>query len=195
MPVRFKFRDSFSSLIFGLALSITPLMPISLALASAEIAPQISGVDLITGQKIEAKPKSQGEVIVFMSSVCPCSNSHLPLIKKLARDYPDYQFVVIHSNADESVEQAKSYFLKSELALPVLQDIDSKFVNLFKALKTPHSFIVNTAGQIVYRGGVTSSASAAPTDTQYLRDALEDLKQGHPVKIANGRTLGCAIRR
>jgi len=28
-----------------------------------------------------------------------------------------------------------------------------------------------------------------------LRDALEDLKQGHPVKIANGRTLGCAIRR
>ena len=102
---------------------------------------------------------------------------------------------MIHSNADENVEQAKHYFEMAKLDLPVLQDSDSKFANVFKAMKTPHGFIVNTNGQIVYRGGVTSSASAAPTDTQYLRNALEDLKQGRPVKVANGRTLGCAIRR
>ena len=195
MTSNFNFSRRFLKLLCGVALGLSPLMPIRRALAASEVAPLIAGVDIFTGQKIEVKPKSQGEVILFMSSVCPCSNSHLPVIKKLAQDYPDYQFVVIHSNTDEDVAQAKHYFEEAKLAFPVIQDSDSKFANVLKAMKTPHSFIVNALGQIVYRGGVTSSASAAPQDTQYLRDALEDLKQGHPVKTTNGRTLGCAIRR
>ncbi len=183
--------------VFGLKL-ISAALLIAAAkapLVFAEAAPRVNGLDLATGQQIEVKPKSKGQVIVFMSAVCPCSNQHLPVVKKLAQDFPDYQFVVIHANADEGVEQAREYFKKADLPFPVIQDSNLKLANELKALKTPHSFLVNDEGQIVYRGGVTSSASASPTDTQFLRNALEDLKNGQAVKVANGRTLGCSISR
>lgn len=155
----------------------------------------VTGTDLLTGQKTDVPPGSKGTVIVFLSAKCPCSNSHIDILKNLSKSYPDFAFVGVNANADESEAMAKTYFKNAALPFPVLRDSGFKLADQFKALKTPHVFLLSPDGKIVYKGGVTNSAHGPKADENYLKDALNDVHNGRPVKVANSRTLGCIISR
>ena len=156
------------------------------------------GESLLTGQKLKVLRVNElykGLVIVFMSTKCPCSNSHVDLIKKLSEKHKDFRFLVIHSNPEETKSEAQTYFKVFSPPIEVLQDEKTKIADLLKAYKTPHSFVLNAKGEIVYRGGVTDSAQAASAERQYLAEVLQDLSEGKPARLSQGRTLGCVISR
>lgn len=162
------------------------------------IPSQIQAVNLIDSKKVSVNFRDTGKkgtVVIFMSAKCPCSDSHVPLIKKLAANFKSFEFVVIHSNADESRKDASNYFKKAGLNVNVIEDLHSKIADEFKAFKTPHAFLVNPQGEIVYQGGVTNSSHAASADRFFLQDALKDISANKPVRLAEGRTLGCVIMR
>lgn len=165
---------------------------------AANLSAEISGLDVLSGKEVvlpAPSKKPKGTVAVFLSAKCPCSDSHIEDLKKLFRAYPDFRFVGIHANPDESLELSKSYFKKAQLPFPVLEDNKSRLANAFKALKTPHAFVLNPKGEILYQGGVTNSIHAKAADKHFLADALEDIQQGREVRTKNGRTLGCIIMR
>ena len=155
----------------------------------------IQGIDLNTGKATEFKPGPKGSVVVFMSAKCPCSASHVEELKSLRKEHPDYAFVAVHSNTDESKEETETYFKEAGLPFPVIQDSGAKIADEFKALKTPHAFLVSPSGETLYKGGLSNSKDCRKADRKYLREALSDLAQGRPVKNPEGRTLGCAIAR
>lgn len=152
-----------------------------------------SGSDLVSGQ--ELKFDGKGMVIAFLSAKCPCSNDHVGELAELKKSFPGYKFVGIHSNADETLAEAKTYFAKIGLPFPVIQDDGAKIADQFKAFKTPHVFVINELGEAVYQGGVTDSKKFQRAERKYLREALNDLKNHQSVKTAEARTLGCAISR
>ena len=155
----------------------------------------ISGHEMFSQNLLEIKPGTKGSVVVFMSARCPCSNSHLKIVKELSSQFKDFSFVVIHSNMDESVEETKAYFKAANFNFPVLQDENTKLADLFKALKTPHAYVLDVTGKILYKGGITNSAMADTADRQLLKDALLDVESGLTVRTPEGRTLGCIISR
>jgi len=164
----------------------------------AEVPSEIQGNDVVSGKASSVTNKEKDKkalVVVFVSAKCPCSDSHILELKNLAQKYKDFQFIAIHSNPDETAELAKTYFTKAELPFSVIQDTKTQLADAFKAFKTPHAFVVNTNGDILYQGGVTNSANASKADKHFLADALEDIEQGRKVKNENGRTLGCIIMR
>lgn len=161
-----------------------------LGAVSATASP-LSGQDLFTGKPVTVKEGKKGKVVLFMSAKCPCSNAHVPALKKLAAEFPDFSFVAIHSNSDESLESAKAYF--RSFPFPVIQDEKCKLADELKALKTPHAFVIGPDDKILYKGGVTSSSSGE--GKPYLRDALADLEAGKEVRVPVGRTIGCVIAR
>jgi peroxiredoxin len=63
---------------------------------------------------------------------------------------------------------------------------------------TPHMFIVNPAGQVVYNGAIDSKPSANPADipgaTNYVAQALGELKAGQAVSKASSTPYGCSIK-
>lgn len=162
---------------------------------SAFASIQIQGVDVLTGKMLEIKPGAKGTVAIFMSAKCPCSNSHVTAIKTLAQEFKDFSFVAIHANADEDSNQTSTYFKNAGLPFPILQDDQGRLANDFKALKTPHAFVVAPDGKIFFKGGVTASHEADKDSKQFLRDALEDIQAGRAVRVKEARTLGCAISR
>ncbi|MBC7370772.1 MAG: redoxin domain-containing protein, partial [Bdellovibrionaceae bacterium] len=117
------------------------------------------------------------------------------VLKKLAGQFKDFNFVAIHSNADETAELTKEYFVRAKLPFEIIQDKDSTLANKFKALKTPHVFVIVLNGEVQFQGGVTDSANASTAKKNYLQDALTDVQAGKPVAVATGRTLGCMIQR
>lgn len=157
---------------------------------------RIQGKDLFSAKPAEfsAKGKS-GLVAVFLSAVCPCSNSHLGELRALAKDFPGFAFVGIHSNSNEDASLTKTYFQNAALGFPILQDEGMQLADRFKALKTPHAFLLDPEGRIVYQGGVSSSRVFENADQKFLREALGDLRAKQKVRTPRGRTLGCVIYR
>jgi peroxiredoxin len=103
--------------------------------------------------------------------------------------------VGVHSNVDETLEQTQEYFKAQGLDFPVIQDDKTKTADAWKALKTPHVFVVSPEGNVLYKGGVSDSAKFENASKFYLREALEDLAQDRAVKTAQTRVLGCVIER
>lgn len=158
-------------------------------------AAPLNGADLFTGQPVEIAAGEKGTVVVFLSAQCPCSASHAGEIKKIAAEYPAFRFVGVHSNSNEGKELTQGYFKDVKLNFPVLQDTDGKIAEQFRALKTPHAFLVAGDGKILYKGGVTDSKDCSKSGRNFLREALEDVSKGKKVRTAEARTLGCAISR
>lgn len=169
------------------------------AMAAIEKAPiRITALNLLSHQVQTVdffKTDKKASVVVFMSSKCPCSNSHVPLLRQLAQQYKDINFVAIHSNSDENVKEAAAYFKKANLGFPVLQDLHTRIADKLQAYKTPHVFVFSPQGRVLYQGGVTNSSNAASADEFFLKDALNDIENNRAVKTAEGRTLGCVILR
>lgn len=175
-----------TALIFATLTSI-----LALALPS-----EVTGPDVFKKQPVKvALENKKGLVVVFLSAKCPCSDSHIIEMKSLKTDFPDFNFVAVHSNVNEGEEVTTQYFKKVELPFPVVQDEKAEIANQFQALKTPHAFVVLPDGKVAYQGGVSSSKRFENADRKLLREALDDLQAGKTVRTPEGRTLGCVIER
>jgi len=157
---------------------------------------QLKGRDVTSGTAVSLDLKGRkGAVVVFLSAVCPCSNSHIKELTTLPKDFPEFAFLGVHSNTDEAKDPTQAYFKTAKLPFPVVQDSGAKIADEFKAYKTPHAFVVKPDGEVLYQGGVSSSRNFENADRKFLREALDDLQNGRAVKTPEGRTLGCVIAR
>jgi len=89
---------------------------------------------------------------------------------------------------------------KSRNAAPaaVLLDPQSKVARAYGATVTPHMYIIDAKGTLVYKGGIdsipSSSAGDIPKATQYVRVALDQVLAGKQVADASTRAYGCSLK-
>lgn len=166
--------------------------------ASTSIPDPLTGIDLKTGLNLNVPTKftdKKALVLVFMSAKCPCSHSHIDEIAALRNRHKDFQFYIVHSNVNEDLESTKRYFSSLDIPITVIQDTEAKIADLFSAYKTPHAFIINQKGEIIYKGGVTNSNTAQKADKHYLDQALLDLENKNSIATPETKALGCFISR
>ena len=102
------------------------------------------------------------------------------------------------SEGDYAPAQIEAW-LKSNhsAATAYFRDQGGKVGRLYDARTTPHLFVVNAAGTLVYAGGIDDIRSADPDDIprakNYVQAALADLKAGRPVATPTSRPYGCGI--
>ena len=157
---------------------------------------KISGTDLLTEKPVQVTAEGKkGLVVIFLSAECPCSNSHIEEIRALTQENPEFSFIGIHSNIEESRSLTQNYFKKAALPFPIVHDFKQVLADQFKALKTPHVFIISGSGDVLFQGGVSDSRNFESSKKKYLRDALADIKNHQAVRVSNARTLGCVISR
>ena len=88
---------------------------------------------------------------------------------------------------------------KEEYGLPraVLLDESGAVGKAYGAKTTPHMFLVDAAGTLVYRGGLDNAprGKAPKSGMQaFFADALEAVTAGQPVKTADTRAYGCSVK-
>lgn len=176
-----------------LCLFITLISTISFATT----LPSVEGVDVLSSKNVKAQMSeaAKGTVLVFLSAKCPCSASHEGLLNDLQAKYKDFVFIGVHSNSDENAEMTKLHFANAGLKFPVIQDPNSKWANELGALKTPHAFVLDKKGEVLYQGGVTDSHTGPSAKNKFLDNVLEDISAGKAPRIKEGRALGCIIQR
>lgn len=86
------------------------------------------------------------------------------------------------------------------LAHPVLRDESGAVGKAYGATNTPHMFVIDPKGVLVYAGAIDNSPDAegksAPDGklVNYVDAALEDLAAKRPVKSATSKAYGCSVK-
>jgi hypothetical protein len=91
-------------------------------------------------------------------------------------------------------------WVKERKAQPTAMLMDEEGVagKAYGARTTPHMYIVNPQGQLVYAGGIDSIASSNPDDIKravnYVKQGLGEALAGKPISAATTRPYGCSIK-
>jgi peroxiredoxin len=198
-----------SVMLGGAAIALSPA--IAFATTSPDIgqpAPQFTAVD--SNGKNWSLADLKGKVVVLETT-----NHDCPYVRKhyTSNNMQDQQreaaakgvvWLTVASSAvgeqgHVTAPQA-SDLTKSRNAAPaaVLLDPQSKVARAYGATVTPHMYIIDAKGTLVYKGGIdsipSSSASDIPKATQYVRVALDQVQAGKQVADASTRAYGCTLK-
>jgi peroxiredoxin len=102
--------------------------------------------------------------------------------------------------ADYREPAAMAAWMREHQAAPTatLIDADGKVGRAYGARTTPHMYVIDPAGTLVYAGAIDDKPSANPADvktaTNHVRQALAQTLAGKPVGVAATRPYGCSIK-
>jgi hypothetical protein len=148
-------------------------------------------------------------VLEWVNPECPIVQKHYNKsgnIPRLQKTYTDQGVVWLSINSaaagkqgDYEPGQVKAWMQQVGAApADYFRDPTGAVGHLYGAKTTPHIFIINRDGTLVYAGGIDSIASADPADipqaTNYVNAAMADLAAGRPVAMANTRPYGCSVK-
>lgn len=131
-----------------------------------------SGGDM---QRLQADAKKQGVVWLTVNSGAPGKQGHVSAAEANAK-------------------------LKAQGSAPTAYILDASgdIGRAFGARTTPHMFVIDPAGKVVFAGGIDDQPTADPADIGKARNnvsaALADLSAGKPVQVATSRPYGCSVK-
>ncbi len=95
----------------------------------------------------------------------------------------------------EAVKQMGDWKMHSTA---LLLDPDGKVGHEYGATNTPHMFVLNPKGDVIYEGAIDSKRSTDPADingaTNYVKAALTEAMTGKPVETATTKAYGCNVK-
>ena len=198
-----------SVLLFAAMLGMAFALPAVAAPEVGKPAPDFTLTDI--GGKSHALSSFAGKTVVleWVNPECPFVVKHyeksgnMPKLQKaaLADGIVWLQINSGHAGAQGDFEPAKvkEWMAKTGASSTAyFRDADGKVGKLYDARTTPHMYIVNPQGVLVYAGGIDDIRSANPDDiakaTNYVTAALADLKAGRAVQTATSRPYGCSVK-
>lgn len=80
----------------------------------------------------------------------------------------------------------------------VLMDPTGKVGKEYKARTTPHMFVIDPEGKVIYAGGIDSKPSQKPQSdpevVNYVSQALKEAMAGKEVSVKTARPYGCGVK-
>ena len=181
------------------------------ALASAtvgQLAPAFSAIDT-SGRSVSlADFKGKHVVLEWVNPGCPYVRKHygaqnMQATQKAATTQGAVWLTVNSTTPDHGdyLAPAKlAAWMKEQgaAATATLMDEDGKVGRAYGARTTPHMYIVDPQGTLVYAGAIDSKPSANPADipgaTNHVKVALAESMAGKPVGTPATRAYGCTVK-
>jgi peroxiredoxin len=173
-----------------------------------EPAPDFQGVD--TRDKTHRLADYRGKTVVleWTNHDCPYVRKHYGAGNMQAQQRAAAEQGVVWLSVISSAPGKQGYVSPAEAdeltasrdAAPeaVILDPSGEIGRAYGARTTPHMYIIDAAGTLVYMGGIDSNPSAnagdIPGATQYVRVALDELAAGKPVSDPVTRPYGCSVK-
>jgi peroxiredoxin len=188
-----------------------PLGLIRPAFAAPKIGATAPAFALPDGNgKTHSLAEYQGKTVIleWTNHLCPYVGKHYGTnnMQALQRETTGNGMIwlsIISSAPDTQgyVDAAEANKLtKDRKAAPtaVLFDPKGKVGRSYDARVTPHMYIIDAKGSLVYMGGIDDTPTAdwddVKTAKNYVRAALGDMSNGRPVANAVTRAYGCTVK-
>jgi peroxiredoxin len=180
----------------------------ALAASVGQSAPAFSATDAAGRPVSLADFKGRTVVLEWVNPECPYVRKHydsanMQSTQKRATG-KGVVWLAVNSTATGHVDYRKpadmAAWMQAQKAAPThtLMDSDGKVGRAYGARTTPHLYIVDAKGTLVYAGGIDDKPSANPADVKTAKNhvdaALADIATGRPVAQAVTRPYGCSVK-
>jgi len=143
-----------------------------------------------------------GKIVVleWINPQCPFVKRHADAgtMKSLAEKYGARGVVWLGINSTNFLDAAANAAWIAERKLPyaVLDDHAGVVGHMYGARTTPHMFIVDTKGTLVYAGAIDddNAGTKGTAAVNYVDAALAELTAGKSVSIAETKPYGCSVK-
>jgi len=175
---------------------------------SGQVAPDFTATDS-NGQKHSLSDyKGKFVVLEWFNPSCPFVKKHYNSgnIPNLQKQYTSKGVVwlAIDSSAPGKEgnfpPQGLNAFMADKGGSPtaIFADTDGKLGHLYGAQTTPHIFIVDPKGILIYQGAIDDTPSADIEDIKtaqnYVSAALDAAMNGKPIVVSTTKSYGCSVK-
>lgn len=192
--------------VLSLALGLVSL-PL-LALTPGTQAPDFKGTDSKGVTHTLSQYRGKYVVLEWANKGCPYDQKHYLSgnMEALQREWTGkgvIWFSVLSSAPGEQgnvTPAEENEYLKKMKAAPTaaLLDPEGTIGRLYGAKTTPHIFVIDPQGKLIYQGAIddkpTTDFADIKTAHNYLNDALNSAMAGKPVPVATTRPYGCSVK-
>jgi hypothetical protein len=167
-------------------------------------APQFSTTD-INGQAVKLEDfKGKIVVLEWVNPECPFVKRHyesgnMPALQKEATA-DGVVWLSINSGhkgaqGDFEPAQVKEWMRKhNNAATAYIRDSDGKIGKLYGAKTTPHMYVINKDGVLVYNGAIDNDRRNHANAENYVRAAIAAVKSGNSVAKSTSEPYGCGVK-
>jgi peroxiredoxin len=209
--INMRRRSANHTLAFSVLSATLPLLLASLTAAAATVgqpAPAFEVKDA-TGKTVRLSDfKGRHVVLEWTNPGCPFVVKHYGSknMQGLQKDAAARN--VVWLSVSSTAPGASDYLAPAALAAKykewgaapaaLLMDDSGDVGKAYGAKTTPHLFVIDAAGQLVYAGGIDDKRSANPADIpgakNFVRAALDESLAGKPVSVGSAPPYGCSVK-
>jgi peroxiredoxin len=180
----------------------------AIAASVGQPAPDFSLSDL-NGKTVKlADFKGKHVVLEWHNPACPFVMKHYDSsnMQSLQNKYDAKDTVWLTINSTNPTHQdymsgdkLKGYIAEKKAAPDsYMTDADGKVGMMYAAKTTPHMYIINPAGMLVYAGAIDdkrgTNKDEIKTAKNFVVAALEESKANKPVSVATSTPYGCSVK-
>jgi len=145
----------------------------------------------------------RGKIVVleWLNFECPFVMYHYKqpnTMVKLANKYKDRNVVwfAVNSTSHTTPEANIDFAEKYKLPYLILDDRSGEVGRAYGAKTTPHMYIIDTEGNMIYAGAIDDSPMGKKEEgvINYVDKALAELTSGRPVSTASSEPYGCTVK-
>lgn len=176
--------------------------------AIGQPAPAFSAPDTAGQMRRLADFRGKFVVLEWTNPGCPFVRKHYNPgnMQALQKEFGARGVVWLAINSTEPLSTdylapaALAGWMKQQSAAPgaTLMDPSGSVGKLYGARTTPHMYIVDPQGLLIYAGGIDSIASARESDiklaTNFVRQGLTEALAGKPISVATSAPYGCSVK-
>jgi peroxiredoxin len=150
-------------------------------------------------------------VIIFTCNHCPTAQAYEERIIKFTGDYKAKGVAVVaimpnsvygllpeecaYSDLDDTYESMIIRAKDKAFNFPYLYDGDDQAVSIkYGPTATPHAFVFDKKRRLAYAGRLDASEKPGSANAEDLRNAVDAVLKGDPVKNAETKSFGCSIK-
>ncbi len=127
-------------------------------------------------QSLQAEKTGKGVVWLAINSTAKSASDYLPPAQLAAKMNGEWKARPTHLLMDEAGSIGKAYGAKT----------------------TPHMYIIDPQGKLIFAGGIDDKRSANPADvktaTNWVRRALNEALSGKPISNPSPAPYGCSVK-
>lgn len=189
-------------------LSVAAFQPAQAAVEIGKPAPDFTATD--SNGKTHSLADYKGKVVVleWTNAECPFVKKHYESgnMQKLQETYAakDAVWLTVNSGAEGkqghvTAEQANAIVAENgSKATAYLLDSSGEIGKAYDAKTTPHMFVIDQEGILVYDGAIDDNDSANPDDAataeNYVAAAVDAALAGETVETAQTKPYGCGVK-
>jgi peroxiredoxin len=191
-----------------LALTLATLAIPALAVAPGTTAPDFKGTDSNGVQHSLSEYRGKYVVLEWANKGCPYDQKHYlsGSMENLQKEWTAKGVVwlsVISSAPGEqgyvTPTEENNYIKTMHVAsTAVLLDPTGSIGRLYEAKTTPHMFVIDPTGKLIYQGAIDDKPTTEQEDLKtahnYLNEALTNSMAGKPIPVASTRPYGCSVK-